>query len=64
MEERQKIKVTVLIVLGLVIILGVWFLQLRLSFQKAKLPQVIQDVSGFASEVKDSLPSSTEQITP
>ncbi len=53
--HRRSRVFAILIVAGLVLILAVWFLQLKNTFHGAGLSQVGTDLAGFTASVKDSL---------
>ncbi len=52
---RRSRAFAILIIAGLILILAVWFLQLKSAFHGAGLSQVAKDLAGFTATVKDNL---------
>lgn len=53
--HRRSRAFAMLIVAGLILILAVWFLQLKNAFYSSKLSEVAHDLVGFGASVTDSL---------
>ncbi|HCC83982.1 TPA: hypothetical protein DEP96_03995 [Candidatus Uhrbacteria bacterium] len=55
LDHKRSRAFIMLLVAGLILVLAIWFLQLKNAFHGAELSRVATDFSGFTNTIKDSV---------